>query len=154
MTPDSGESGGTSPVTIAVGLDYETDQPWVWTGARVVDDAEDATGWFVVEVPAAMAERFEAAKEELDAAVEAIHGHVGYVGDRLREPCREYVGRSVTIGSKTFDDPCDGCGWKPTEHRVRVVDTSAEGRVTDLMAALEKSVADARAAREARRGPA
>lgn len=107
-----------SQVKVAVGLDYETDSPWVWTGPKVEEDAEDATGWFVVEVPEAMAERFQKALAEIEAATTAIHEHVGYDAQwgRLREPCSDYTADEIVVGGRTFHDDCDRCGWKREEH--------------------------------------
>ena len=107
------------PLTkVAVGLDYESDSPWVWTGDKVEEDAEDVTGWFVVEVPTEMADRFKTAQAELEAALTAIHDHVGFDAQwsRLREQCGAYVGDVLTINGRDFWDDCKRCGWKRDEH--------------------------------------
>lgn len=109
-----------APLTkIAVGIDYETDQPWIWTGESVVEDCEDTAGWFVVEVPANLAAAFTSAVTALNAAVEVIHEHVGYDAQRtrLREPCNDYTGTPIVVGRRAFHDDCDRCGWKHEDHR-------------------------------------
>ncbi|MGE3835889.1 MAG: hypothetical protein AB7H43_14060 [Acidimicrobiia bacterium] len=85
----------------------------------MVDDANDSSGWFVVDVPSELAAMFEQANADLDRAVKAIHDHAGYdpAKQRLRGPCGEYVGRSVTINGRVFEDDCDACGWTREEHR-------------------------------------
>lgn len=106
-------------VKVAVGLDYETDSPWVWTGDKVEEDCDDESGWFVVEVPEPMADRFKAAITEADEATKAIHEHAGYdrQWSRLGQACAEFTAEPVIVGGRTYHDDCDRCGWKKEDHR-------------------------------------
>lgn len=102
---------------VAVGLDYETESPWVWT-KDVDEDAADASGWFAVDIPTALVDRFKAACAEYDAAIEAIHEHAGYDQQwhRLKQRCDGYRGDKLVIGGRDFWDDCQRCGWKREDH--------------------------------------
>ena len=105
-------------VLVGVGLDYETEQPHVWTGEKVADDCEDCTGWYAVEVPVELVEAFKEASHAYGKAIDAIHEYAGYdsaVG-RLGRVCAEYTGDSVTTSKGQFWDPCDRCGWERDDH--------------------------------------
>lgn len=104
---------------VAVGLDYETEQPWV--EVDILDPDPDYYGdnrWLLREVPAEVAERFRAARAEITAAVEAVHQAACYdpAHCRLLEVCGSYKGKPVTINDRTYWDECKTCGWQKDEH--------------------------------------
>ena len=106
--------------TVAVGLDYETDSPWVWTGEadKLAQDVEDCSTWFVAEVPTEVAERFTKALDEINAATKAVHEAAGYdaANNRLASPCASYVGEPSRTSRGEFYDDCDRCGWEKESH--------------------------------------
>lgn len=106
--------------TVAVGLDYDTDSPWVWVGDadKLARDCEDCSTWFLAEVPTAVAERFRLALDEINAAVGAVHEAAGYdrQNNRLAQPCASFVGEPLHTSRGVFYDDCDRCGWTMEEH--------------------------------------
>lgn len=103
---------------VAVGLDYETEQPWVEVDILDPDPDHWYNRWLLREVPAEVAERFRAARAEITAAVAAVHEAAGYDPSRSRlvEVCGSYKGEPVTIRDRDFWDECKTCGWDREDH--------------------------------------
>lgn len=114
------ETIASEVTTVAVGMDYDTDSAWVWTGEpdKLARDVEDNSTWFLAQVPTEIAERFQRALDEINAAVKAVHEAAGYDAEqnRLSKPCEGYTGEPTHTSRGVFLDDCDRCGWAIEEH--------------------------------------
>lgn len=110
-------------VKVAVGLDYETDMPWVFVDPTDDDPEGYASKWLICEVPAELAEQFRAAKVAIDEAVKAVHEAAGDDPEtgRLVAVCDRYDGCYITVNGYRYWDDCTVCGWPQADHQVVAV---------------------------------
>lgn len=117
MTDDSGEIEPTTRVL--VGLDYETDQPWVWVTEDPDRDAQGYGSQFAVDVPTALIEEWRAVNDRQDEILAAIHAAARFDPEHTRlgdGPCASYVGEPLRLPRGVIYDACDACGWAHEEH--------------------------------------
>lgn len=107
---------------VLVGLDYETEQPWVWVTDDPDRDAEGYTSQFAVDVPTALVDEWKAVNKHQDEVLAAIHAVVGFDRDHSRlgdAPCASYKGEPWVPPARpgeAFYDDCEACGWPHKEH--------------------------------------
>lgn len=118
MAPDPGKLGLPTK-RVLVGLDYETEQPWVW----VVDDPDrDAEGYgsqFAVDVPAYLIDEWKAVNKLQDDLLTRIHTAARFDREHSRigdGPCSDYKGEPYMAPRGPIYDACDACGWPHEEH--------------------------------------
>lgn len=111
--------------SVVVGLDYETEAPWIWLpneDESAEHMAEDQGHWFAAHAPAAMVDDFEATVKRLDEIVDAIHAATGFDRENIRlgdAACPAWTGEPWESPWKpgvVVRDRCDGCGWRYEDH--------------------------------------